>query len=94
MEHCYKLYDVVRIDHFRGFDEYYSIPFGEETAMNGHWEKGPGMELFHALERKLGRRAGDKRASRSDPKDDKDQFPHGLGKRSKKHKIIYTLRET
>lgn len=56
MEHCYKLYDVVRIDHFRGFDEYYSIPFGEETAMNGHWEKGPGMELFHALERKLGRR--------------------------------------
>lgn len=56
MEQCYKLYDVVRIDHFRGFDEYYSIPFGDETAMNGSWEKGPGMELFHALERKLGRR--------------------------------------
>lgn len=56
MKHCYQLYDVVRIDHFRGFDEYYSVPFGEETAMNGCWKKGPGMELFHALERKLGRR--------------------------------------
>lgn len=56
MAYCYKLYDVVRIDHFRGFDEYYSIPAGSETAMEGHWEKGPGMELFHALERKLGRR--------------------------------------
>lgn len=56
MEHCYKLYDVVRIDHFRGFDEYYSIPFGDETAMGGHWEKGPGMDLFRTLERKLGKR--------------------------------------
>lgn len=56
MEHCYKLYDVVRIDHFRGFDEYYSIPFGAETAMAGQWEKGPGMDLFLTLERKLGRR--------------------------------------
>lgn len=43
---CYSMYDVVRIDHFRGFDEYYSIPFGETTAVNGHWEKGPGLELF------------------------------------------------
>lgn len=56
MNHCYQLYDVVRIDHFRGFDEYYSIPFGEETAVNGHWEKGPGMELFSTLEKKLGKR--------------------------------------
>ncbi|XCP86661.1 4-alpha-glucanotransferase [Roseburia hominis] len=56
MAHCYKLYDVVRIDHFRGFDEYYSIPFGAETAMEGHWEKGPGMDLFWTLERNLGRR--------------------------------------
>ena len=47
--HCLKLYDVVRIDHFRGFDEYYSIPAGDPTAANGHWEKGPGMRLFHAL---------------------------------------------
>lgn len=46
MEQCYKLYDVVRIDHFRGFDEYYSIPFGDETAMNGSWEKGRAWSCF------------------------------------------------
>ena len=45
---------MVRIDHFRGFDEYYSIPYGEETAVNGHWEKGPGMELFRVLQSRLG----------------------------------------
>lgn len=56
MAHCYKLYDVVRIDHFRGFDEYYSIPYGAETALTGHWEKGPGMDLFRTLERNLGKR--------------------------------------
>lgn len=55
IEHCLKLYDVVRIDHFRGFDEYYSIPYGEKTAVNGEWMPGPGMELFHAVEKKLGR---------------------------------------
>ena len=49
ISHCLKLYDVVRIDHFRGFDEYYSIPAGDTTAANGHWEKGPGMRLFHSL---------------------------------------------
>lgn len=54
MEHCFSLYDVVRIDHFRGFDEYYSIPWGDETAEHGHWEKGPGMELFWALRARLG----------------------------------------
>lgn len=56
MEHCFKLYDVVRIDHFRGFDEYYSIPYGEKTAKNGHWEKGPGLDLFKAVENALGRK--------------------------------------
>ncbi len=54
LEHCFALYDVTRIDHFRGFDEYYSIPWGEETAENGHWEKGPGMELFKTLRNRLG----------------------------------------
>ena len=39
LEHCFRLYDVVRIDHFRGFDEYYSIPYGAESAVDGHWEK-------------------------------------------------------
>ena len=48
------MYDVVRIDHFRGFDEYYSIPYGDETARYGHWEKGPGVELFHLLKEKMG----------------------------------------
>ena len=56
LEQCFKLYDVVRIDHFRGFDEYYSIPYGDKTAKNGHWEKGPGMELFNAVEKALGKR--------------------------------------
>lgn len=51
---CLKLYDVVRVDHFRGFDEYFSIPYGQETAVGGHWEKGPGMDLFHALKDALG----------------------------------------
>ncbi len=50
-----KLYDVIRIDHFRGFDEFYSIPYGDATARNGHWEKGPGMELFNALSDKFGK---------------------------------------
>ncbi len=52
--YCYKLYDVVRIDHFRGFDEYYSIPFGDETAEFGHWEKGPGYALFKEMKNQLG----------------------------------------
>ncbi len=51
---CFRLYDVVRIDHFRGFDEYYSIPFGSDSAVDGHWEKGPGIELFEAVKRALG----------------------------------------
>lgn len=49
-----KLYDVVRIDHFRGFDSYYAIPAGAKTAKKGEWKKGPGMDLFRMLEKKLG----------------------------------------
>ncbi|MBQ7923212.1 MAG: 4-alpha-glucanotransferase [Clostridia bacterium] len=56
LAHCFKVYDVVRIDHFRGFDEYYSIPYGEKTARKGHWEKGPGIRLFKAVEQSLGKR--------------------------------------
>ena len=51
---CFRLYDIMRIDHFRGFDEYYSIPYGDPTAENGHWEKGPGMDLFHKIKQELG----------------------------------------
>ncbi len=56
LAHCFDLYDVVRIDHFRGFDEYYAIPYGDRTARNGHWEKGPGMALFRAVEHALGKK--------------------------------------
>ena len=52
--YVFRLYDVTRIDHFRGFDEYYSIPYGETTAKNGHWEKGPGIDLFRCAEENLG----------------------------------------
>ncbi len=56
MWYSFKLYDVVRIDHFRGFDEYFSIPADSQKAADGRWEKGPGMELFRELERQLGER--------------------------------------
>jgi len=55
LKYCFELYDVTRIDHFRGFDAYYSIPYGDKTARNGHWEKGPGIALFKAVEAKLGK---------------------------------------
>lgn len=55
--HCYELYDVVRIDHFRGFDEYYAIPYGNATAELGKWEKGPGYDLFRVMKKKLGDKA-------------------------------------
>jgi 4-alpha-glucanotransferase len=49
-----RLFDLVRIDHFRGFETYFEIPAGETTAVNGTWIKGPGTELFEALEREFG----------------------------------------
>lgn len=52
--HCFSLYDVVRIDHFRGFDEYYAIPYGDKTAEFGKWMPGPGMDLFGTVKEKLG----------------------------------------
>jgi 4-alpha-glucanotransferase len=48
------LYDIVRLDHFRGFEAYWAIPAAEETAVNGEWVKAPGLELFRALEAALG----------------------------------------
>ena len=56
IRHCFSLYDIVRVDHFRGFDEYFSIPYGDENAKRGHWEAGPGMKLFHAMEQALGKK--------------------------------------
>lgn len=51
---CLKIYDVIRIDHFRGFDEYYCIPFGAENAKNGQWRKGPGAQLFSEIKKEFG----------------------------------------
>ena len=50
-----ELVDILRIDHFRGFDEYYSIPYGDKTAVNGKWVKGPDIALFKAIEAELGK---------------------------------------
>lgn len=50
-----KLYDTVRIDHFRGFESYYSIPYGNKTAEIGEWRKGPNTDLFKKAEKALGK---------------------------------------
>ena len=47
------MYDIVRFDHFRGFESYWSIPAEDDTAMNGRWEKGPGMEFISAVQNAL-----------------------------------------
>ena len=57
MEYCFRMYDLVRVDHFRGFDEYYAIPYGDATAEYGRWEKGPGIEIFRQMQEHFG---GDK----------------------------------
>ena len=49
-----ELVDCARIDHFRGFEAYWSVPFGEETAVKGEWKPGPGRALFDAIKRELG----------------------------------------
>ena len=54
MKHATSIYDVVRIDHFRGFESYYSIPAGNKTAAGGHWEKGPDQDFIHAMHEALG----------------------------------------
>jgi len=48
-----RLYDTVRLDHFRGFDSYWSVPYGDDTARNGTWVKGPGISFVHALRDQL-----------------------------------------
>ncbi|MGL6025496.1 MAG: 4-alpha-glucanotransferase, partial [Cetobacterium sp.] len=54
VKHCFKLFDTVRIDHFRGFESYWAIPAGAKTAQYGKWTKGPGMKLFYAIKKALG----------------------------------------
>jgi 4-alpha-glucanotransferase len=55
MKHVFEMVDIVRIDHFRGFEAYWEVPGHEKTAIHGHWVKGPGASLFKELIRKLGR---------------------------------------
>lgn len=54
-EHSLKIYDRIRIDHFRGFSSYYSVPYGMKNAVKGIWRKGPENELFKAIETALGK---------------------------------------
>jgi len=53
-ETLFELFDLVRIDHFRGLESYWEIPSDHETAMHGSWVPGPGEKLFHALQNKFG----------------------------------------
>ncbi len=54
IKHCFLLVDILRIDHFRGFEAYWRIPASEPTAINGEWLSGPRIELFIALKKALG----------------------------------------
>ncbi len=48
-----RLYDVIRLDHFRGFESYWSVPCGDKTAKNGHWVKGPGLDFVNTVKQQL-----------------------------------------
>lgn len=54
MRQALGVYDIIRIDHFRGFESYYCIPYGDKNACRGKWRKGPDIELFNELKRELG----------------------------------------
>ncbi|MCR4630338.1 MAG: 4-alpha-glucanotransferase [Treponema sp.] len=54
IKRVFELTDVLRIDHFRGFEAYWSVPAGEATAINGKWVKGPGIDLFNTIKKRLG----------------------------------------
>lgn len=54
LAHALNIYDKVRIDHFRGFESFYAIPYGSENAKNGKWLKGPDMDLFNEFKKEFG----------------------------------------
>lgn len=56
MAYSFRMYDMVRVDHFRGFESYYAIPYGEPTAEHGHWEQGPGLEIFRRMQDEFGKK--------------------------------------
>lgn len=49
------MYDLVRLDHFRGFAAYWAVPYGDKTAVNGKWENGPGGDFFKAMGKTIGK---------------------------------------
>jgi 4-alpha-glucanotransferase len=51
LKHLSKIYDYVRIDHFRGFESYFAVPYGENSVENGKWIKGPGIEIFNEFKK-------------------------------------------
>ena len=51
MEYCFSQFDLLRVDHFRGFEGYYAVPYADQTAINGAWRKGPGIDLFNAFQK-------------------------------------------
>jgi 4-alpha-glucanotransferase len=71
-----RLFDLLRLDHFRAFAEYWAIPAGDKTARNGRWRKGPGEDLFKAMSHALG-----KLAFVAEDLGDIDEAVHGLRKR-------------
>lgn len=54
LENSLKKYDIIRLDHFRGFEAYWEVPYGDKTAVNGSWAKGPGYDFFSSLNDCLG----------------------------------------
>lgn len=54
LRESFKIYDIVRIDHFRGFESYWEVPAGSETSASGKWVKGPDYKLFAAVKEALG----------------------------------------
>lgn len=56
IKHQLKLFDILRVDHFRGFEAYWAVPYGEPTAIGGEWCKAPGKKLFTAIEKAFGKK--------------------------------------
>ena len=55
LKHSLEMFDVIRIDHFRAFADYYTIPYGAENAKSGKWEKGAGMSFWNSISRTFGK---------------------------------------
>ncbi|MCP4147049.1 MAG: 4-alpha-glucanotransferase [bacterium] len=58
-KHSLQLFDIIRIDHFRGFESYWAVPAKAKTAIDGKWKKGPGVELFNYIKDKLGSKSNE-----------------------------------